>query len=184
MVNSLGLIETIGMAAAVEAADTAIKAANINIIGYELTKGLGMVTVKIEGDVSAVKTALDAAKYSASQVNKVCSVLLIPRPAENIERLIISDDTIGVKRNEENIDEVIQYVEEIYEKEFNEENSENQEIDEKVDEIDEKVNSSFEDESEICNLCGDPKCPRRKGQPRILCIHHKKYFEGENHGED
>lgn len=47
--KSLGLIETVGMSAAVEAADAAMKSANVSLVGYELTKGGGMVTVKLEG---------------------------------------------------------------------------------------------------------------------------------------
>ncbi|MGK2888239.1 MAG: BMC domain-containing protein [Candidatus Malihini olakiniferum] len=49
--QSLGLIETVWLAAAVEAADAAVKSANVNLVGYELTKGGGMVTVKLEGEV-------------------------------------------------------------------------------------------------------------------------------------
>ncbi|MGM3371746.1 BMC domain-containing protein, partial [Escherichia coli] len=49
--KSLGLIETVGMSAAVEAADAAMKSANVSLVGYELTKGGGMVTVKLEGEV-------------------------------------------------------------------------------------------------------------------------------------
>ena len=51
------------------------KSANVKLIGYELTKGYGMVTIKIEGDVSAETSAINAAKISASSVNKVCSTL-------------------------------------------------------------------------------------------------------------
>ena len=55
--QSLGLIETVGMAAAVEAADAAMKSANVNLVGYELTKGGGMVTVKLEGEIGAINAA-------------------------------------------------------------------------------------------------------------------------------
>ena len=59
--QSLGLIETVGMAAAVEAADAAMKSANVSLVGYELTKGGGMVTVKLEGEVGAINAAVAAA---------------------------------------------------------------------------------------------------------------------------
>ena len=52
--KSLGLIDTVGMSAAVEAADAAMKSANVSLVGYELTKGGGMVTVKLEGEVGAI----------------------------------------------------------------------------------------------------------------------------------
>ena len=94
--KALGLIETIGMAAAVEAADTAVKSANVRLIGYELTRGGGMVSIKIEGDVGAVKAAVEAAKASAAKVNDVYSVLVIPRPANGLEHLIRSAETVGI----------------------------------------------------------------------------------------
>ena len=59
--KSLGLIETVGMSAAVEAADAAMKSANVSLVGYELTKGGGMVTVKLEGEVGAINAAVAAA---------------------------------------------------------------------------------------------------------------------------
>ena len=49
--KALGIIETVGMAAAVEAADSCVKSANVTLIGYELTRGRGLVTIKIEGNV-------------------------------------------------------------------------------------------------------------------------------------
>ncbi|WP_312737973.1 BMC domain-containing protein, partial [Atlantibacter hermannii] len=63
--QSLGLIETVGMAAAVEAADAAMKSANVNLVGYELTKGGGMVTVKLEGEIGAINAAVAAAISAA-----------------------------------------------------------------------------------------------------------------------
>ena len=71
MNKSLGLIETEGLAAGIEAADAAVKSANVELIGYELTKGGGWTTVKIQGDVGAVKAAVDAAGQNGSQVYAV-----------------------------------------------------------------------------------------------------------------
>nr|WP_315989447.1 BMC domain-containing protein [Desulforamulus aquiferis] len=53
--NALGLIEVVGLAAGMEAADAAVKAANIELVGYELTKGGGMVVIKLSGDVGALR---------------------------------------------------------------------------------------------------------------------------------
>lgn len=69
--KSLGLIETVGMSAAVEAADAAMKSANVSLVGYELTKGGGMVTVKLEGEVGAINAAVAAAISAASRVGEV-----------------------------------------------------------------------------------------------------------------
>ena len=95
MQKSLGLIETQGLAGGIEAADAAVKAANVRLIGYELTKGGGWTTVKIEGDVGAVKAAVDAAKAAASKVNRVVSTKGIPRPARALDMLVITEDTVG-----------------------------------------------------------------------------------------
>lgn len=79
--KSLGLIETVGMSAAVEAADAAMKSANVSLVGYELTKGGGMVTVKLEGEVGAINAAVAAAISAASRVEKL---LCIPLPPDNV----------------------------------------------------------------------------------------------------
>jgi microcompartment protein CcmL/EutN len=89
------MIETIGLAAAIEAADTAVKAANVKLLGYELSKGNGMVTIKIEGDVGAVNAAVKAACVAAEKVNKVWSKTIIPRPHSEINKLIVTKETIG-----------------------------------------------------------------------------------------
>jgi len=96
----LGLIETIGLAAAVEAADIAVKSANVELVGYELAKGDGMTTVKLLGDVGAVKAAVDSAKAAAALVNKVYSTQVIPRPAAGLEHLVYSRDTVGLETKE------------------------------------------------------------------------------------
>ena len=95
MTKSLGLIETQGLAAGVEAADAAVKSANVELIGYELTKGGGWTTVKIQGDVGAVKAAVDAARMAAAKVNRVVSTRVIPRPAAGLETLVHNPDTVG-----------------------------------------------------------------------------------------
>jgi microcompartment protein CcmL/EutN len=94
--NALGFIETIGLTAAIEAADSAVKSANVRILGYELAKGDGMATVKVEGDVGAVKAAVKAAEVAAGKVGRVVSVHVIPRPAEGTERIVRSRETVGL----------------------------------------------------------------------------------------
>lgn len=92
---ALGFIETIGLVAAVAAADAALKAANITLIGRENSQG-GMMTVKIAGDVSAVKAALSAAKVASEGVNRVWSIDVIPRPGRGIgETLAYNKATLG-----------------------------------------------------------------------------------------
>jgi microcompartment protein CcmL/EutN len=101
MAEAVGFIETFGLTAAIEAADAAVKSADVRMIGYELTKGGGMVTVKFGGDVGAVKSAIDAAKASAAKVSGVFSVNVIPRPAEATEMVIRTFETIPHKSGRE-----------------------------------------------------------------------------------
>ncbi len=93
---ALGLIETVGLVAAVEAADAAIKSANVTLVGYELTKGDGLVTVKIEGDVGAVKAAIESASAAASKLSGVYSTKVIPRPAAGLDKIVMSAETVGL----------------------------------------------------------------------------------------
>lgn len=96
--KSLGLIETFGLLAAVEAADAAVKSANVKLVGYELTKGSGMTTIKVEGDVGSVSAAVSAAYAAALKVGQVASVKVIPRPSDGIEGFIRNDETVGFEK--------------------------------------------------------------------------------------
>ncbi|MCB0213989.1 MAG: BMC domain-containing protein [Anaerolineae bacterium] len=86
--KALGLIETIGLAAAIEAADAASKSANVILLGYENSRGGGMITVKFVGDVGAVRAAVSAGTVAAQRVGKVAASHIIPRPHAEIEALI------------------------------------------------------------------------------------------------
>jgi 4-oxalocrotonate tautomerase family enzyme len=95
MEQAVGFIETIGMAAAIEAADAALKSANVKMVGYELTNGFGMVTVKVQGDIGAVKSAIYAAGTASAKVNRVYSVNVIPRPAKPTAIIIRTGETVS-----------------------------------------------------------------------------------------
>jgi microcompartment protein CcmL/EutN len=95
--QSLGLIETVGLAAAIEAADAAMKSANVQLVGYELTKGGGMVTVKFEGEVGAINAAVSAGVAAAGKVNQVFAHRVIARTAEYIDKIIHSTETVGLE---------------------------------------------------------------------------------------
>ncbi len=96
--KSLGLIETQGLAAGIEAADAAVKSANVELVGYELTKGGGWTTIKILGDVGAVKAAVDAARIAAGKVSRVVSTRVIARPSMGLTGLIHNTDTVEISR--------------------------------------------------------------------------------------
>jgi len=85
--DALGMIETKGFIAAVEAADAMVKAANVTLIGYERI-GSGLVTVLVRGDVGAVKAATDAGVASARNVGEVISTHVIPRPHLDTEKFL------------------------------------------------------------------------------------------------
>ncbi len=85
--EALGMVETRGLIGAIEAADAMTKSANVQMIGYEKI-GYGLITVMVRGDVGAVKAATDAGAMAAQAVGEVVSVHVIPRPHEDVERLL------------------------------------------------------------------------------------------------
>jgi len=85
--EALGMIETRGFAAMVEAADAMVKAARVELTGYEKIGG-GYVTAIVRGDVAAVRAALDAGSRAAERVGEVISVHVIPRPHENVDKAL------------------------------------------------------------------------------------------------
>lgn len=94
--KSIGLIETMGLCAGVTAADAAVKSANVNLIGYEYSKGDGMCTVKVEGDVGAVKAACAAGSKAAEPLGGCKSVVVIARPSNGIlPTLIYNKENVG-----------------------------------------------------------------------------------------
>lgn len=86
--NALGLIETRGLVGTIEAADAMVKAAPVSLIGKEKVGG-GFVTVMVRGDVGAVKAATDAGAAAAERVGELVSVHVIPRPHQELEKILI-----------------------------------------------------------------------------------------------
>lgn len=84
MSDALGMIETRGFVAMVEAADAMVKAAKVELVGYEKTGG-GYTTAIVRGDVAAVKAATEAGSRAAEKVGELVSVHVIPRPHDNID---------------------------------------------------------------------------------------------------
>ena len=85
--DALGMVETKGLVGAIEAADAMVKAANVNLVGYEKI-GSGLVTVMVRGDVGAVKAAVDAGAVAARAVGEVVSLHVIPRPHSDVELIL------------------------------------------------------------------------------------------------
>ena len=90
MNNSLGFLETKGLVAAIEAADAMVKAANVQLLRKE-NVGAGLVTVVVQGDVGAVKAAVDAGAAAAKRIGEVVSVHVIPRPHDDIAKMFLAE---------------------------------------------------------------------------------------------
>ncbi|MCX7699540.1 MAG: ethanolamine utilization microcompartment protein EutM [Gemmataceae bacterium] len=85
--EALGMIETKGLVALIEASDAMIKAANVQLIGWQKI-GSGLVTAMVVGDVAAVKAAVDAGAAAAGRVGEVVGVQVIPRPHEDVSNIL------------------------------------------------------------------------------------------------
>ena len=84
---ALGMVETKGLVASIEAADAMVKAANVSLIG-KVHVGGGLVTTMVRGDVGAVKAATDAGAAAAERVGELISVHVIPRPHQEVESIL------------------------------------------------------------------------------------------------
>ena len=85
--EALGMVETRGLTAAIEAADAMTKSAEVRLVGIEKI-GSGLVTVMVRGDVGAVKAATDAGAAAAERVGELISIHVIPRPHEEVEAIL------------------------------------------------------------------------------------------------
>ncbi len=85
--EALGMVETRGLVAAIEAADAMCKAANVSLVGTEKI-GSGLVTVMVRGDVGAVKSSVEAGASSASKLGELVATHVIPRPHNDVEMIL------------------------------------------------------------------------------------------------
>ncbi len=99
MSEAIGMVETVGLTGIIEAGDAMSKAANITLVGWDKI-GAGLAVVFCQGDVAAVKSAVDAGSQAASQVGEVHSVHVIPRPHAELEAAILPSRPRGGKDGE------------------------------------------------------------------------------------
>lgn len=185
---ALGLIETRGKLAAIEAADVALKSANVTLCGVENATG-ALITVKVVGDVGAVRAAVDAARARASLLGKVVATRVLPRPAADIMPMVKMSEPVSaapesaseMTHTTDHTSTQLQTGEERGQEpeirpEFASEPEENAsdasaplppEENEPADAVDVM-------QAATCNICSDPVCSRKKGEPSGRCIHHKK----------
>ena len=93
--KALGLIETRGLIGAIEAGDVALKAADVSLVRYELSTG-GLVALELAGDVAAVQAAVEAGAAAASRVGQLISKHVIPRPHEELDKIIPPESGEGI----------------------------------------------------------------------------------------
>ena len=105
--KALGMIETIGLVGAIEAADTALKTAEVEIVNRHIVKG-GIVTVELSGDVGAIKVAVEAGAEAAKRLGVFVSSHVIPRPDEMVSKMIEENSIIVAENITEEITEVIE----------------------------------------------------------------------------
>lgn len=150
MGKALGLIEFIGYVPAICAADTALKAASVDLIGIEKVTG-GIVTVKITGDVDAVQAAVESAENYASRIGGLRSAHVIPRLDDEVENLLMNSKSSEeeIQELEEDIKEVCEEIrEEITETIIEETESKEESLQEDVVEYVKNVNDEVEEISE------------------------------------
>jgi microcompartment protein CcmL/EutN len=85
--NAIGILETKGFAPLVQGADTALKSANVDLVEWRQV-GSGYVSFVVEGDVAAVRSAIESAAEAASKIGEVISQLIIPRPVDELEKTL------------------------------------------------------------------------------------------------
>ncbi len=174
MKQSLGIIEVKGLVYTIACADAALKAANVKLLGYETSRGGACFVLKFTGNVGAVRAALDAALALAGKDGKEITGYAIPRPSEGCWEIVNTENAFQKKEEGK------------AEAKANEDSGAEAGEDEKTGPEAEAetggVRAEPETEAEclvragVCNLCNDPKCPRRKSEPHNLCIH----FEENN----
>lgn len=125
---ALGLIETKGLIGAIEAADAMVKAANVKLVSKEKITA-ALVTIKVIGEVAAVKSAVDAGAAAAQRVGQLVAVHVIPRPDEQIDDIIFTPDLNIVSQKDKKVSSEVE----------NEEQTSNNEIIEVSDENEEKI---------------------------------------------
>lgn len=92
--EALGMVETKGLVASIEAADAMVKSANVQVVG-KVHVGGGIVTVLVRGDVGAVKAATESGATAAQRVGELISVHVIPRPHNELESLLPKADSLN-----------------------------------------------------------------------------------------
>ena len=95
--RALGMVETRGLVASIEAADAMVKAAKVQLLGKEKVQG-GLVTILVVGETAAVKSAVDAGAAAAQRLGEIVSTHIIPRPDDQIDQIVKREGKVETKR--------------------------------------------------------------------------------------
>ncbi len=183
MKKSLGLLEIKGLASAIVVADAMAKTAAVTIAGIETCKGGGWQTIKVVGDVAAVQASLQSGSELAKRTDSFIAMKTLSRPDQTImntwgvkpdkpaaqETALVEPEVTAPEPDTEAVDPVTEYdivAEEVA-------------LESQPPELEkppmESVEADSPDQAEgTCNLCGDPLCPREKGEPHTKCLHNTK----------
>ncbi|WP_375749660.1 BMC domain-containing protein [Vibrio sp. HN007] len=195
---SLGLLEVKGLALAINTADAMAKCAAINMVGIDTAKGGGWMTIKVTGDVAAVQAAVATGAALAEQGNGFVAQKVLSRPDAKLLASVVpvekpepapQDDAPQEQEPEE---EKPEPEPEKQEPETESEEADLEEVALEEDKEDSPEETAPEDNAPVetepqqdaetveeqrvatCNLCQDPACPRKKGEPHVDCIHEGK----------
>ncbi|MCK5457718.1 MAG: BMC domain-containing protein [Melioribacteraceae bacterium] len=146
MLLALGLIETKGLVGAIEAADAMAKAANVKIVGKEKSSG-ALITIKIVGDVAAVKSAVDAGSVAAQRVGELVSAHVIPRPHDELSSFIEEKKSKATRKSKAGSKKEVATV---------------KEADEKVVSKKEELTLAFNEEVQVEKVIEKPVVPEKE----------------------
>ncbi|MBD5805845.1 BMC domain-containing protein [Limosilactobacillus walteri] len=175
--KSLGYVECNGLSGAIVAADRMLKTADVELSSIQNTKGNGWVTLQVSGELSAVTVAIQAVKDYLPQVYVTSAV--IGRPALGLSSLGKTDllnSNSEKKRIKMASEKTVVITPDNKVDEKASDDNDQPLVEEEPKEEDEPDNKQETDsDNEVtCNMCGDPKCPRKLGEPHKKCIHYNE----------
>lgn len=188
--KAVAIVECNGLPTAIAFLDTALKSANVELLGLELAKGEGMVDVKLAGNIGAVKAATKAGIAVANMINGILGQKIIARPHESIECMMSNDyiiKNLGTQKNVSDDQSKLVKENEIIANEKHEDEprlkKEDLDCQEESLDADESLNETVLDNQNTrtegkknytCNLCKDVACPRVKGRPHTECLYYNE----------
>lgn len=168
MNQALGMIEVTGFGCAVNVSDVMVKTADVTIVGIERAKGSGWLTIKVLGDVGAVNAAVESGVAVAKQDQKFIASKIIPRLGSGLDIWLKK----GLDASTEKVAPITSKVMEETEIKIDKGSVTKVEKEELIESEENLTTDEY-----TCNLCKDPMCQRKKGEPRKECSHYEELKE-------